>query len=309
MAGTAVSKFSVANPNDPDSFQAGQPDKFVGTIISVLAYPYTGKESKDHKYYGFVGVRIRPDEDSGFEEFTRSYLGFYLNSGVPSKDGKTPAGGTDEAFAALSRGKENLDKPCLDDSRQSDRHVIPSHDNVGPYLLGKFIKEGPADQLFESIRESDTKKLLDLANPRLDFCVGARCRFDLVPERGRKNATPKEGEQERKILVVTDVLSVGEVKGQSTSQSTSSSTSAGSNGSDLGAAISLKIKEFLVANGGTAEVGTLMTKVSKMFDKGQKAAVMAWISEADKDSPSIKTNLIGIDGTEFDPDKGVLELE
>lgn len=303
------SKFSVANPQDPDAFQPGAPDKFIGVIGPVLAYPYAGKETKDHKHYGFVGVHITPDEDSGFEPFTRSYLGFYLNAGVPSKDGKTPAGATDEAFAALSAGKGSIDSPCLDESRPYDRHVIPSHPNVGPFVLGRFIKGGPWDQFCTAVKDSDTKGVIDQTNPRLDFCSGLRCRFDLIPEKSRKEK--KEGDREQKILVVTEVLGVVDAKKGKGASASASASGANGAGGDLASAAKAAILAYLAANGGKAAKGTLVSKVSSELKKAgfDKAEAMAWIGDSQADNPKIAVNLVDIDGTEFDLDTQVLSLE
>lgn len=313
----AGSKFQVADPTNRDSFAAGQPDKFIGTVVSALAYPYVGAESKDNKHYGFVGWRIIPDEDSGFEEFTQSYLGFYLNRGVPSKDGQSPAGASDEDFEALSKGKGNLDTPCLG----QDRHVIEDHANVGPYVLGQFIKHGPVDQLYEAVTECDTKGQLK-PNGRLDFVAGARFRFDLLKDESPK-AKKRDDGSDQMILKPTQLVSLpneaGAGKSTAKSSAGKSSTKVGASasaapsngGGDLDSQISAEILAFLGEVGGSANTATLMAKVSsRLAKKGlNKGEVMAWIGERNPKNDSLAVNLIGIDGAEFDPDTDTLSLE
>lgn len=314
----AGSKFQVADPTNRDSFAAGQPDKFIGTVVSVLAYPYVGQESKDNKHYGFVGWRIVPDEDSGFEEFTQSYLGFYLNRGVPSKDGQSPAGATDDDYEALSKGKSpGLDSPCLDEQR----HVKPDHDNVGPYVLGQFIKHGPVDQLYEAVTECDTKGQLK-PNGRLDFVAGARFRFDLLKDESPK-AKKRDDGSDQMILKPTQLVSLPNETGAGTGKSTgkssgkpsakdsAASASTSNGGGDLDSQISAEILTFLGEVGGSANTATLMAKVSsRLAKKGlNKGEVMAWIGERNQKNESLAVNLIGIDGAEFDPDTDTLSLE
>jgi hypothetical protein len=320
----AETQFQVADPTAKDSFAAGQPDKFIGTVVSCLAYPYVGQESTDNKHYGFVGWRIIPDEDTGFDEFTQSYFGFYLNRGFPSKDGRTPAGATAEDFIALGAGKSpGLDRSCLD----ANRHVIPDHENVGPYLIhpigskGPFILKGQVDQLYEAVRECDDKGQLK-PNGRLDYVVGARFRFDLLKDESPK-AKKRDDGSDQMILKPTQLVSlpsetgIGKsaaksLAGKSSAKAGASTSTASSNGGgDLDAQISAEILTFLGEVGGSANTATLMAKVSsRLAKKGlNKGEVMAWIGERNPKNDSLAVNLIGIDGAEFDPDTDTLTLE
>lgn len=319
----AGSKFQVADPTNRDSFATGQIDKVICTVASVLAYPYVGQESKDNKHYGFIGLELVPDEDSGYERTTESYFGFYLNKGVPSKDGQTPAGAADEDFEALSRGKGNLDNPCIDENR----HVIADHPNVGPYVLGSFIKKGPVDQLYEAFMECDTKGQLK-PDGRLDFMVGARFRFDRLKDESPK-AKKKEDGSDPTILKPTQLVSLpneattgaGKSSGKSAGKSTTAKDEAvavasSNGGGDLDSQISAEIVAFLAEKGEPVDVATLMAQIpARLKKKAEKrgetinrGAVMGWIGDRDKKT-EIPVNLVNIDGTEFDPATDSLGLE
>lgn len=322
----AGSKFQVADPTNRDSFVTGQIDKCICTVASILAYPYVGKDSTDNKHYGFLGVELIPDEDTGFDRTTESYFGFYLNKGVPSKDGQTPAGATDEDFEALSRGKGGLfdgDKPtpCIDENR----HVIKDHPNVGPYVLGSFIKKGPVEQLYEAFIECDTKGQLQ-PNGRLDFMVGARFRFDRLPDESPK-AKKRDDGSDQLILKPTQLVSLPNEAGAGKSASKSSgksaakdsattSTAASNGGGDLDDQISSEIIAFLAEKGEPVDVATLMAQIpARLKKKAEKQGktvnrgeIMGWIGDRDKKT-EIPVNLVNIDGTEFDPATDSLGLE
>lgn len=307
--------FTVANSMDPDAFAAGMPDKFIGTIISVHAYPQVQKNGT--RYFGYVGVRIRPEPDSGFDEFTQSYFANGLNKGYPSKDGKTPAGGTHDAYQALGAGKISLDAndgPCLD----ANFHVNPDHPNVGSYWMGTFAKKMSWEQFCEALRDCDTKGIVDKSNPRLDFCAGAKCRFDRVPQKQDEAAMAKpkkEDEKEFRTLVPTELISVGNPV---TGGATASSNAASSGANGAGALDELIIAEIQTqlqkAGGAGLTVGNLMQSVPKamivagQMDKKQKGYVMGWIGERNKDN-NLPINLVDIDDTTYDPSKDTLTAD
>lgn len=313
----APSKFTLAKMSDDEVFQAGSPDKFIGTIISVLAYPQKGKDSE--KYYGYAGVRIRPDEDSGFEEFTRSYLCGFFNKGVPSKDGIHPAGGDDGLFLALATGKAELDEKdgpvLLGTKDEYDRHVNPDHPNVGPHWLGALAKDIGFSQFRNYLQESDEKKLAD-QDGSLSWANGLRCRFDLVEQEGKKKgaetgsekAQNEQGEKKvYKVLVPTMVLERVDIKSLSSGKSTGAGTGASTsktNGAAEPASDELKdeivplVLQFLAEKGPTKK-GTLMAKIPATFPKERKAYISSWLKEDD--------NLSDIDGTVYDMDPGTKE--
>lgn len=313
--------FSVANSMDPDAFAAGMPDKFVGTIISAHAYPQVQKNGA--RYFGYVGVRIRPEPESGFDEFTQSYFANGLNKGYPSKDGKTPAGGTHDAYQALGAGKISLDAndgPILDASF----HVNPNHPNVGVYWMGTFAKKMSWEQFCEALRDCDTKGLIDKSNPRVDFCAGLKCRFDRVPQKHDETTTPKkedkkEDEREYRTLVPTELISVGNpVAGGSGSGSGASAGSAPIGANGAGALDELIVAEILSqlekAGESGLTVGNLMQSVPKsmiisgQIEKKQKGYVMGWIGERNKDN-NLPVNLVDIDDTTYDPAKDTLSMD
>lgn len=312
--------FSVALPMDPDAFATGRADNFEGVIVSAYAYPYVGPNSQDGKHYFYVGVRIQPDPASGFDEFTESYFAGYLNSGYPSKDGKTPAGGTHEAYQALAAGKGSLDEkdgPCIDQAR----HVIPNHPNVGTYVLGKYAK-GLSWHLFcEAMRDCDEKGLIDKSAPGVDFCVGARCHFNRVPQKPKEgvSASSKKDEKEYKTLLPTRLISVGNKVSVGASSASSSSGAGSTSGANGAGALSEEIvKEILVqlkeAGEDGLSVGVLMQNVPKkmivngVIDKKQKGAVMGWIGERNKDN-NLPVNLVDIDDTTYDPKADTLSMD
>lgn len=339
MAEQQKSRFKLANPSDPDSFKGGSATNFDGIVVSVYAYPYVGRESSTGKYNGFVGVRILPDPESGFDEFTKKYIGFYLNSGVPSKDGETAAGDTEDMYRMFSNGKARLDDdrgPCVDEQG----HVKPDHPNVGEFLLGKFTPDGAVHQLFDAFADCDEKGAFidkNIASLNKKYS-GLKCHFDLVAPRPRKGAKAesekgdgKEKEKEnedRLVLVPTKIYSKGnKVSGTSagtgTSSGASSSPANGSGGLDaLEPVITAEVLEQLkAAPGNTMPIGDLMVKVPKALiakqaiTKGQKALVQAWIGERTENpdgSPGLPVNLIDLDGADWDPDlydkQGGLEL-
>jgi hypothetical protein len=308
--------FTVANSMDPDAFAAGMPDKFVGTIISVHAYPQVQKNGT--RYYGYVGVRIRPEPESGFDEFTQSYFANGLNKGYPSKDGKTPAGGTHDAYQALGAGKISLDAndgPCLD----ANFHVNPDHPNVGVYWMGTFAKKMSWEQFCEALRDCDTKGIVDKGNPRLDFCAGVKCRFDRVPQKQDEDAKPKpkkEGEkdQEFRTLVPTELISVGNAVTGGTNASSNAAPSGANGAGNLDELIVAEILTQLKATPQGLTVGNLMQSVPKamivagQMDKKQKGYVMGWIGERNKDN-NLPINLVDIDDTTYDPAKDTLSAD
>jgi hypothetical protein len=310
------SKFTLARMTDDEVFQGGQPNKFIGTILSILAYPQKGKDTEKH--YGYVGVRILPDEDSGFEEFTRSYLGGFFNKGVPSKDGLHPAGGDDNLYLALASGKAELDEKdgpvLLGTSGEYDRHVNPNHPNVGPHWLGSLAKDIGFSQFRNYLQESDEKKLAD-QDGSLSWAVGLRCRFDLVDQEGGKKkgaetgsekAQSESGEAKKtyQVLVPTMVLERVDVKALSSGKTTTGGTTNKPNGAAEPASDELKneivplVLQFL-AEKGPSKKGTLMAKIPALFPKERKAYVSSWLKEDE--------NLGDINGTIYDADPGTKE--
>lgn len=313
----ASSRFAPA-PMDPDEFSTGRPDAFIGTILGTYAFPYKGKNSSDGKYYLNIGFVIQPDPSSGFDLFTEAYNAGFLNQCVPSKDGVSPAGASDDDYTALSNGKGDLEKPVMDDAYQ----LIPSAPYVGEYALGKLSKGRSWEQVVMALRDSDTKSLVDLSKPGfLGFANGLRCRFDRVPQMSNgKASAPKEGQREFKVLVPTEVLGRADAGKANSAASASSapstmSTSASSpapSGGDMETAIKAAIVTFLSTQpDNKALVGTLVSKVStQMKAQGYpKADVMAWIGDRSPKDQKIPVNLVDIDGTSFDPETQMLELE
>jgi hypothetical protein len=317
--GQEETQFSVANSMDPDAFAAGSPDKFIGIVKAVHAYPYVGKDKT--KYYGYVGVRIVPDPESGFEEFTQPYFAFNFtgnSQGWPSKDGKIPCGGTVAEYAALGNGNGNLDAgPCLDDHK----HVIPDHPNVGTYVLGRFAKFMGWQQFCDALRDCDTKGQIDRSPGPLTSIVGLKCRFDRVPQPKREGAITKAADdkdkQEFKTLVPTELISVGnKVTASVGSSSAQASSSAGTNGA--GNIDDLIVAEILTqldkAGDAGMTVGNLINSVPKAMivsgaiDKKQKGYVMGWIGERDKAS-NLPTNLVDIDDTTYVPSTDTLSKD
>jgi len=305
-----ASRFEPAS-NNPDDFSTGRADKFIGTISSALAYPYKGKNSKDNKFFLNIGLGFIPDEDSGFDPFTEAYSGGFLNQAVPSKDNRVPAGASDDEYIALSNGKtEGLDKPCLDDHF----NVIPSCPYVGGYILGKMSKGRSWEQFLIALRDSDTKNVIDWGKPGdLSFLVGLKCRFDRVPQTG--SGAKKEGAQEFKVLVPTEIISVGNATGKGAASSASAQSANGS-GSLAERIVTEILNQLRSAPGNKLEVGKLVNDVPKALliagsiSKGEKGEVMGWIGErAPKPNEKMPVNLIDIDGTTFDPAAQTLELD
>lgn len=307
--------FSVALPLDPDAFATGRADNFEGVIVSALAYPYVGPNSQDNKHYFYVGIRIQPNPDSGFDEFTESYFAGYLNAGYPSKDGKTPAGGTHEAYQALAAGKGNLDEkdgPAVG----PDRHVIPNHPNVGTFVLGKYAK-GLSWHLFcEAMRDCDEKGIIDKSSPGVDFCVGARCHFNRVPQKPKEtaSASAKKDEKVYSTLLPTKLISVGNKANAHSGASSNAAPSSANGAGNLDELIVAEILTQLKATPQGLTVGNLMQSVPKAMivaghmDKKQKGYVMGWIGERNKDN-NLPINLVDIDDTTYDPSKDTLTAD
>lgn len=309
----APSKFKLAIMTDDEVFKTGQPDKFTGVILSILAGPVKAKD-KD-TYYGSVGVRILPDEDSGYPEFTKHYLAGYFspNGGVPSRDGSSPAGGSDSLYFALGSGKAHIDEKedapvLLGVAGEYDRHFNPDSPYVGPYWLGNMVKNKGFHLFRNHLNESDEKKLAD-QNGSLNWAVGMHCRFDLVPQEAQEDKkTPtgsekaqQEGEKKEpfKILLPTIVLGRVDVKTLSNrAGSVGAPGSSKANGSvdqdELKAEIIPHIMEILAK--GPAKKGNLMAKIPPKFSKEKKAYVSAWLQDDD--------NLSDIPGTLYDAYKG-----
>lgn len=302
MATKTDTKFQPAS-NNPDDFSLGRADKFVGVITSALNLPYRGKNSKDGKFYCTVGLRFMPEEDSGYEPFTELYQAGFLNEVIPSKDGENPAGASIEDYLALAAGKGDLEKPCVDGSG----NVIESSPYVGPHALGQYSKKRSWRQFGEALRDADEKSVVDSSAPGLGYLVGLKCRFDRVRQTGvdGQPLPTKEGEQGFTVLVPTTVYGYVDKKGKSaaSSKKAQETTSASDNGSSE---LEDRIKEGIIsalkaADGGKLKKGSLISKVSKGFDKSERAEAMSWISEDE--------NLVDIDGTVYDMDEKVLELE
>lgn len=322
----APSKFALARMTDDEVFQAGSPDKFIGTIISILAYPQKGKDSD--KYYGYAGVRILPDDDSGFEEFTRSYLLGFFNKGVPSKDGRHPAGGDDGLYLALATGKAELDEKdgpvLLGSAGEYDRHVNPDHPNVGPHWLGAVARDIGFHQFRNYLQDSDEKKLAD-QDGSLSWAVGLRCRFDLVPQEGKKKGAEtgsekaQEGDKDQKaykVLVPTAVLGKVDVKGLVSGKGSSASggavkpNGADVSSDDLKAEIVPHILEMLKEKG-PAKKGNLMAKIPPKFPKEKRAYISAWLQDDDNlsDIPGTLYDAYKGEGDDKNPNYSTLELE
>lgn len=299
------SMFEPAPTQSPDDFATGQPDKFVGVIDLVLSYPYVGKQSKDGRHYLYIGVHMEPEEDSGYEGFTEKYFAGYLNKGVPSKDNEWPAGGDDEFYVSLSKGEAELKESCLG----TDGNVVANHPNVGRYIIGRPDKSRNWHQFLTALRDADEKGIIDWSLPGYDLARfhGLKCRFDRVPQEGATQAAGQKQQQSFPVLVPTKVFGYveksGKAKSAAASKSSSSKSAAASsdNGSgDLESRIVDGVLSALKEAGGKLKKGVLITKVSKGFDKSERGDVMAWIGE--------NSNLVDIEGTEFDLDELTLEL-
>lgn len=332
------SRFKVANTSDPDSFKPGAPTNFVGVLESIYAYPHVGKESKDNRHWGFIGYKIIPHPDSGYDPFTKKILAFYLNSAVPSKDGESPAGGNDDAYRMLSNGKANLEEkygPCVDEQG----HVKPDHPNVGEYILGTLIEDGAGHQLFDSFRDCDEKgAFLDhtLTSMNQKY-AGLECHWDLVQPRPRKGGArdnKKDGKEsdDRLVLVPTKILSKGnKVSGAIAGTSKTSSASAGTNGSgdgtftispELQALIEKELIEVLkTSETKTMSLQDLMLETGrslrkkKLIEKSQLATVHHWIGDRQEPGadglPGLPINLTDLDEADWNKElyKGLGGLE
>lgn len=266
-----VSKFTAQSL---DEFSTGRPDKFIGTWVKALAYPFKGRKSTDNKYFLSIGVFIVPDEDSGYEPFWEPYSGGFLNEVVPSKDGKSPAGASDDDYLALGNGTtpEGLDVPVQDEKG----NVIEDAPYVGEYILGQCRSNRSWNQAYICLKDSDTKGILDLNRPGfLGFANGLRCRFDRVPQTNDK---------EFKVLVVSEILGKGDVKAKSASTTGKSTTSTATSDDDLSALIIAEIG-VQTKKDPNLKKGNLIASVPKALiaagsiEKSRKADVMAWIGE------------------------------
>lgn len=270
------SKFKPALMSQ-EEFSTGRPDKFNGTQVGVYAYPYKGKQSKDGKYWLFIGLLIQPDEDSGYETFFEPYFGGNLSHAVPSKDGISPAGGDDDDFLMLASGKykgDGLDRPCVDKNGM----IEITHENVGEYLLlDGTLSKGGWEQAFLALTELDTKNEFDHSKPGyLGFSNGFRFRYDRVPDTRDKDKTSKEGEDERKILVPTKLLGKSETGAKSSAKkSTTKEASSGTNGTsdDLSDRVKVAIFEYLTETGEKEKKGKVQVEVGKKFDTKERAKV------------------------------------
>lgn len=297
------SMFKSAPTQNPDEFATGFPDKFNGVIDLILSYPYVGKQSATGKHFLWVGVRMTPDEDSGYEEFTEKYFAGYLNKGVPSKDDETPAGGDDQFYIALSKGEESLDKPCIGD----DGHVIKDHPNVGRYIIGQPDKKLNWHQFLVALREADEKGLIDWNLPQYDLArfQGLKCRFDRVPQEDSGRGPKKEGDKSFLVLVPTTVYGFEKTaKGTGASASSSKKATTAqkeeSSDSSLGDRIVPEILKALgAAKGNKLLKGELMAKVAKAFDKSERGEAYGWF-----DNDEHLKKIDGVDAIVDTDDKG-----
>lgn len=315
----------------PDEFETGRPDKFIGEILGIYLYPYKGQNSKDGKYHAYGAVVIQPDSDSGYSLFTEALYGAnYLNRVIPSKDGKSPAGGSVQDYLALAQGQGSIDTPCIG----SDGMINVNHDNVGEYALGGLDEGRTLRQFYDSILESDTAKKLytvgqsekkhkevRLLKPEvlgspgyLGWCKGLKCRFDRLPEdpggrgpREQKIGPDGKPEQQRTVLCVTEIVDYGKGSGAST---TASKLTSKANGSDTSSASSpaADLSEWITSEiltalkSGPMTPGKLANNIGKKGEKSRKPDIMAWILESKGEGASIMyTNLMSIDGVEWNP--------
>lgn len=317
-AQTAVNPLSKFVPHSPDDFTTGQPDKFTGVILKTVCYPYKGAKSETGKYNLFAGWLILPDADTGYDLFFESVMAGYLNEGIPSKDGKTPAGMTVEQYAKLAAGEGDIDKPCVD----ANRMIVLDHENVGQYLLGNFRQKLSYYQAYQAVKEADlSKKLIDWSvtqtngtfNGFLGFADGLRCRFDRVPQDGNKKddkkpVEPGKEQKDYKVLVVTEVLEkvdpssilskisagkpVSAGAGSSSGANGSGSTTANFSDDFISRVQGAVVEVITEAKDHKMKKALLMAKVPAKFKGQEKADAMAFCRDED--------NLLVVPGTTAD---------
>lgn len=267
----------VASIN-PDNFVAGGlKDDFIGTIKKARFCPwdYNGKLEKGHilAFRCEIALDAEYIDDPKDPNYIQHWSAGDLDSFVPSMDGET---GVD--LAAKS------DDPNFWDGvyalQIGKKEGLSNSSNFGFFMRKAIEAKLPSERLVPNVAQA---------------FEGLRCRFNRVPQPKRSGIVKavKEGDQKRSddILVITEILGVGQVSAGSPTPSPAKSASAPSaatpstpasppstGNADLDAALVGIIKEAIRGQGAVLK-GKIAQPVMKSLAPAQKGPGVKRISE------------------------------
>lgn len=186
--GAAPSAVASLRPDNMSS--AGLADDFNGLVTKARLVPWNYGGSIDH-YILAVAVTIKPDEDSGFDEFTQYYSAGELDFFAPSMDGENPVdidswSGNDEDIEEVE-GVYAL--------KVGQRAQLNNNSNYA-HLLGALVDAG-VDQ--------------DTMTTDIRWMEGIYGHWNRVPQKKRSGiqvqpAADGKEQRERTLLVLTELL-------------------------------------------------------------------------------------------------------
>lgn len=248
----------VASMNPDDMVSAGLPTDFDGEIIQVrlTAWDYDGTRD-EHSLA--CRVTIRPDEDSGFEEFQQHYSAGDLKFFVPAdEDGNQVDLESDDVS----------DWDGIYASAVGSREALSNSSNWAHFLFAAI------DAGFKGVE------------PNVDCLEGVRGHFNRIPQKTRSGIVVEEtgGEtRTREILVLTEVT--GQAKSASTSKSKSTKkTSAkkvapADDDGELDDQLTAMVVKALEAAEGQILKRALPAIAMKAFDGSEKAVAVKRVSD------------------------------
>src|SRR5688572_24245709 len=168
---------------NPDDFASGRPDDFDGVITAGVVKAWRWPNSTSGKYQLFASFTIQPDDGQEFEE---NYQAGWLNQGIPSPDGKVPAGGiTYDEYVKLGNGEIEIE--------EGDEEKYQ-----GQYVLGDFAKQSSFEQFVSAMRECGFNQWQN----RADQFVGIRAHFVRLPQTSRPKSKSDSDSAKREFTVL-----------------------------------------------------------------------------------------------------------
>lgn len=262
MAREEAVQFEVVEMN-PDAFQVSRLDNFDGTITAAAYCPHKWAGSSTGKYQLMARLEIQ-DHETG-KEMTEYLQAGFLNSSFPSKDGKSPAGGTVEEYIVLSKGEDDIDPETISD-----------YDGDYVINLKRAGKTLPPTDWGQCLKSMLALGLEPFSN--IQTLVGTSWHFNRLPidEDRKREPTPEQlakgGNKEWRVLCATDKLETPKKKTAAAAKSTAASSKSSkeetedNNTDDFASEVEVAAYEILSEAGKGMVKKDLTPKITKRFN-------------------------------------------
>ena len=175
----------VASLNPDNMASAGLADDFDGEITKARFVPWNYAGAME-SYVLAAAVTIKPDEESGFEEFTQYYSAGNLEHFVPSEDGSEPV-----------------------DLEGWDEEDIEDVEGIYAFQVGRREQLSNSSNFADFISKLVAAGYDAAIEANIDFLEGVSGHFNRVPQRKRSGIVNTDDEDRQKtILVLTEVVEV-----------------------------------------------------------------------------------------------------